>query len=41
MLDRQVTANLSLMSLVPILMFVASGRTRFNSNDVTRTRLAL
>jgi hypothetical protein len=41
MLDRQVTADLSLMSLAPISMFVASGRTRLNSNDVTQTRLGL
>jgi hypothetical protein len=41
MLDRQVTADLGLMSFVPISIFVASGRTRFISNDVTRTRLAL
>jgi len=41
MLDRQVTPDLSLMSLVLIPMFGASGRTRFNSNDVTRSRLAL
>jgi len=41
MLDRQVTADWSLMSLVPISLFVASGRARFNSNGVTRTRLAM